>query len=149
MLQSISVRFRAWPLFPILVACATSKPVPQVSHAATIGDLCAKVECAKHVASSVGVMDGKLVSEGKELTPQFAAIQSFDVSLDRREVVFSAKRKDNFDIGLVSLDGSDIHWIPEDPVDETGPVWAPRGNKVAYILHTATGSIVRTVHIPT
>jgi len=148
-LQSILVRFRAGLLFPILVACATSKTVPQVPHAAQISDLCAKIECAKRATSSVQIVDGKLVSDGKELTPQFAAIQSFDVSLDRREIVFSAKRKDNFDIGLVSLDGSDIHWVPEDPADETDPLWAPRGNKAAYIVHGKAGDSVRTVHVPT
>lgn len=88
---------------------------------------------------------------GRDLTPPFAAIDSFDVSADRREVVFSAKRKErgNFDIGLVSADGSDVHWIPEDPADETGVEWAPRGNKVSYIVHGKEGDLVRTVHIPT
>jgi hypothetical protein len=136
-------------LFPILVACATSKPVPNAPRAATIDDLCARVECAKRSTSNVKIVDGKLVNDGKELTPRFAAIESFDVSLDRGEVVFSAKRKDNFDIGLVALEGSEIHWVPEDPADEVGPVWAPRGNKVAYIVRGKAGDTVRTVHIPT
>ncbi|MDQ6802144.1 MAG: hypothetical protein M3041_15070 [Acidobacteriota bacterium] len=107
------------------------------------------MQCAKRAATNVSIVDGKLVNDGKDLTPQFAAIESFDVSLDRGEVVFSAKRKDNFDIGLVALDGSEIHWVPEDPADEMGPVWAPRGNKVAYIVHGKAGDTVRTVHIPT
>ena len=149
MLESFSVRFRAWFLFPILVACATSKPVPTTPRAATISDLCAKVECAKRAASTVEIVDRKLVNNGKDLTPQFVAIESFDVSADRGEVVFSAKRKDNFDIGLVALEGSDIHWVPEDPADEVQPIWAPRGNKVAYIVHGKAGDTVRTVHIPT
>jgi len=120
-----------------------------VPGAATIGDPCAKVECARRAVSKVKIVDGKLVNGGKELTPKFAAIQSFDVSLDRGEVVFAAKRSDNFDIGLVALEGSEIHWIPEDPADETDPVWAPRGNKVAFIVHGKAGDVVRTVHIPT
>lgn len=91
----------------------------------------------------------KLVNGTKDLTPPFLAIDSFDVSAARKEVVFSAKRKDNFDVGLVSVDGSEIHWIPEDPADETNVAWAPRGNKVSYIVHTRSGDIVRTVHIPT
>jgi hypothetical protein len=132
-----------------MVACATSSPVPTAPHAATINDLCARVECAKRATSTVKIIDGKLVNNGKDLTPQFAAIESFDVSVDRGEVVFYGKRKDNFDIGLVALDGSDIHWVPEDPADEMGPVWAPRGNKVAYIVHGKAGDTVRTVHIPT
>jgi hypothetical protein len=132
-----------------MVACATSKPVPSSPHVARIDDLCARVACANRATSTVRIADGKLVNNGKDLTPQFAAIESFDVSAERGEVVFSAKRKDNFDIGLVALDGSDIHWVPEDPADETGPVWAPRGNKVAYIVHGKAGDTVRTVHIPT
>ncbi len=91
----------------------------------------------------------KLVNGEKELTPPFLAIDSFDVSEARKEIVFSAKRKDNFDVGLVSVDGSEIRWIPEDPADETNAAWAPRGNKVSYIVHTNGGDIVRTVHIPT
>jgi hypothetical protein len=94
-------------------------------------------------------VDGKLVAGGKVLTPQFKAIQSFEVSNERGEVVFSARRAGNFDIGLVSLDGGDVHWVPEDPADETDVQWAPRGNKVSYIIHTKAGDIVRTVHIPT
>lgn len=76
-------------------------------------------------------------------------IQSFDVSLDRREVVFSAKRKDKFDIGLVSLDGSDVHWFPSDPADEINVQWALRGNKVSYTVRAEAGDVVRTVHVPT
>jgi len=107
------------------------------------------VACATAPPDAVHVAKGQLFRGQKALTPRFAAIDSFDVSLERREVVFSAKRTDNFDVGLVSLDGSEIHWIPEDPNDETAVQWAPRGNKVSYVVHTPTGDIVRTVHIPT
>src|SRR2546421_460714 len=48
----------------------------------------------------------RLVRENEALTPEFAAIDSFSVSAERGEVAFSAKRKDNFDVGLVSTDGS-------------------------------------------
>src|SRR6478672_5626112 len=107
------------------------------------------VGCATVPPDQVRIADGQLFRGRTALTPRFAAIDSFDVSQGRREVVFSAKRTTNFDVGLVSLDGSDIHWIPEDPNDEVGVQWAPRGNKVSYIVHTAAGDIVRTVHIPT
>jgi hypothetical protein len=85
----------------------------------------------------------------KALTPRFEAIDSFDVSAERGEVVFSARRNGNYDVGLVAIDGSAISWIPPDPADETSVKWAPRGNKVSYILHLVGGDIVRTVHIPT
>lgn len=91
----------------------------------------------------------RLMRGAKPLTPPFRAIDSFDVSEERKEIVFSAKRTDNFDIGLVSIDGSDVHWVPEDPADEVAVQWAPRGNKVSFIVRTRTADLVRTVHIPT
>jgi len=105
--------------------------------------------CATVSPDRVHVENGQLFRGGTALTPRFAAIDSFSVSPERREVVFSAKRAANFDVGLVSLDGSEIHWIPEDPNDETAAQWAPRGNRVSYIVHTPGGDIVRTVHVPT
>lgn len=83
------------------------------------------------------------------LTEPFAAIDSFAVSESRGEVVFSAKRKDNFDIGLVSTDGSPISWVPADPSDEVSVQWAPHGNKISYIVRARSGDLVRTVHVPT
>ena len=138
----------------VLSGCATSSvPLPAgwdtVPRASVIGDYCATVTCAARAQTAVHVAGNRIFNGDKGLTPAFVTIDSFDVSLDRKEVVFSARRKDNFDIGLVSIDGSDIHWVPEDPANETDVQWAPRGNKVSFILHTATGSIVRTVHIPT
>jgi hypothetical protein len=121
-----------------------------VPLAAVVGDYCIHVACAPaQKLAAIHVAGNRLFNGTTPLTPPFAAIDSFDVSLERKEVVFSAKRTSNFDVGLVSIDGSDIHWIPEDPADEVSPQWAPRGNKVSYIVQTATGSIVRTVHIPT
>jgi hypothetical protein len=90
----------------------------------------------------------KLVAGDKDLTPEYRAIDSFDVSLERREVAFSAKRKDDFDIGLVSLDGSQINWVPPDPSDEMAVQYAPRGNKINFVVRARGGDLVRTVHIP-
>src|SRR5438128_2926416 len=148
------MRFAASLSLLLTVACASSlKPIPEawrtVPEAPPITDLCARVTCAEKPKSNVRIAGGKLVNGAKELTPAFPAIQSFDVSLDRGEVVFSAKRGDNFDVGLVSTDGSEIHWIPSERVDETDVQWAPRGNKVSFVVHTPRGDVVRTVHIPT
>ncbi len=135
-------------------ACATtSLPVPKGWEASpsapVVSDYCSHFDCAPKAQTAVHVAGNRIFNGDKALTPEFAAIDSFDVSLERKEIVFSARRKDNFDVGLVSVDGSDIHWIPEDPADEVSAQWAPRGNKVSFILHTKAGSIVRTVHIPT
>ncbi len=83
------------------------------------------------------------------LTDSFLAIDSFDVSESRGEVVFSAKRADNFDIGLVAVDGSQVNWAPAEPVDEVSVQWAPRGNKVSYVVRGRSGDLIRTLHIPT
>jgi len=144
-----------WLALLLLGSCATASiPLPQswerVPVAATLDNYCAHFQCAaKPQFANIRVAENRLFNGDKALTPQFAAIDSFDLSLDRKEIVFSAKRKETFDVGLVSMDGSDIHWLPEDPADEVNAQWAPRGNKVSYILRTATGSIVRTVHVPT
>ena len=149
-----TLRFLTLLSLLLATACATAlRPVPEgwraVPEAARIDDLCARVTCAARAKSDVRVEGNRIVAGEKALTPAYAAVQSFDVSLERREVVFSAKRTDNLDIGLVSLDGSDVHWLPSERVDETDVQWAPRGNKVSYLVHTARGDIVRTLHIPT
>lgn len=90
-----------------------------------------------------------LVNGEKALTEPFLAIDSFDFSESRGEVVFSAKRDEDFDIGLVSSDGSPINWAPDDPADEVAVQWAPRGSKVSYVVRAAGGDVVRTLHIPT
>ena len=95
-------------------------------------------------------VDGNRIMRGeKALTEAFREVESFDVSESRGEVVFSAKREDNFDIGLVSTDGSPISWVPSETVDETTVQWAPRGNKISFVVRSKTGDFVRTVHIPT
>jgi len=139
-----------------MTACTTSlAPVPAawrtVPEAPKITDLCARVTCAERPksTSTIRVANGKLYNGERGLTPEFAAIQSFDVSTERGEVVFSAKREGGFDIGIVSTEGSQINWFPAERADETDVQWAPRGNKASYIVHTPRGDVVRTLHIPT
>lgn len=138
-------------LLLFLVGCATAKnagegagaPPLHVSLAKRLDPLC----CAGRDTAGVTIDQGKLVANGKALTPEFKAIESFDVSVDRREIVFSAKRDTNFDIGLVSLDGSDVHWIPADVADEIDPQWSV--NRISYIVRRPGGDLIRTVHVPT
>jgi len=72
-------------------------------------------------------------------------------SLDRKRIVFSAKREGaTFDIGLVSMDGSDIPLVPDDPPrvgiggrrnDGCDGPWAPRRQQgEPTSCTTATGS---------
>ncbi|HYU27072.1 MAG TPA: hypothetical protein VEO74_17820, partial [Thermoanaerobaculia bacterium] len=53
------------------------------------------VGCATASPDTVHVIHNQLFRGKTALTPRFAAIDSFDVSLARREVVFSAKRTNN------------------------------------------------------
>jgi hypothetical protein len=141
------------PDLPIPAAWTTS----DLSHTLDAAELCKRIQCRERQAADVRIVTtatgSKLVRKidgvDKELTPDFLAIDSFDVSAERKEVIFSAKRKDNFDIGLVSIDGSDIHWVPEDGGDETNVMWAMPGHKAIYQLATPVGDAVRAVHIPT
>jgi len=106
-----------------------------------------KAETSVRIVKSAN--GARLVNGDKNLTPDFRAIDSFDVSLARQEIVFSAKRNTNFDVGLVALEGSEIHWLPSDPADEVNVQWAPRGNRVSYIVRTAGGDFVRVVQVTT
>lgn len=98
---------------------------------------------------AIQVRDHRLFNGDKPLTEAFVAIDSFDLSASRGEVVFSAKRENDFDIGLVAADGSAISWVPDDPADEVGVQWAPRGNKISYTVRAKGGDVIRTVHVPT
>ncbi len=103
----------------------------------------------KSVDGDVQVVDGKIRRGAVELTTAFVAIDSLDVSEERGEVAFSAMRETSYDIGLVSTEGSPISWVPSDPADELDVQWAPRGNKISYIVRTASADFVRTLHVPT
>ena len=148
----------------LLYGCATTPPeVPvawlDVPHAAQLRTVSYDADgklrwntdpiVSLRAPSGVRIRANAIERDGKALTPAFRAVDSLAVSEERKEIVFSARRADNFDVGLVSIDGSDVHWVPEDPADETSVQWAPRGNKVSYIVHATTGDVVRTVHIPT
>jgi hypothetical protein len=96
-----------------------------------------------HLASNA------IANGDKVLTEAFQAVDSFDVAESRGEVAFSVKRDADFDIGLVAIEGSPISWIPDDPADEIAVQWAPRGNKISYVMRSKFGDLVRTLHIPT
>ncbi len=100
-------------------------------------------------AGAVRVEGNRIVNGDRPLTEAFEAIDSFDVSESRGEVAFSARRDGDFDIGLVALEGSEVSWVPDDPADEIGVQWAPRGNKISFVVRVSGGDIVRTVHVPT
>lgn len=132
-----------------LVGCSTVANAPPTVPAVPVTKRMDPLCCPRKDPAGVAIDHGRLAVNGKTLTPEFKAIDSFDVSTERREIVFSAKRDASFDVGLVSLDGSDIHWVPEDPADEVDAQWAPRGHKISFIIRRPGGDLVRTVHVPT
>ncbi len=88
-------------------------------------------------------------SVGQPLTEFFERIESFAISPDGKEIVLSARRSGNDDVGILSAEGGDVRWIAPDPASETMVTWAPRGSKVSYVVTTSGGSLIRTVHVPT
>ncbi|HEX9982398.1 MAG TPA: hypothetical protein VGF69_03965 [Thermoanaerobaculia bacterium] len=99
------------------------------------------------VMGPVRIEENRLVTGMTPLT-ETMPFDSYDVSLSRQEVAFSAKRN-SFDVGLVNLAGGTTVWVPADPADEVQVRWAPRGNKISYIVRGAAGDLVRTLHVPT
>jgi hypothetical protein len=151
------------PLVLVLVGCAsttrqvpsawTAAPIPKAARIRTVVlDSEGKVTqpgTPPLNAGPVHAEGNRLWNGGKPLTETFAAIDSFDLSESRGEVVFSARRDASFDIGLVASDGSATNWIPPDPADEVRVEWAPRGSKVSYFVRAPLGDLVRTFHVPT
>ena len=161
-------RLVPFPLLMVLVACATtSRNVPEpwmsvpratlirtvaldtdgrVTHTPSI-PAPGTVDGTIHVVTDKG---GSRIANGLEvIAGPFPAIESLDHSAERGEVAFSALREDDFDIALVASDGSAINWMPDDPADEVAVQWAPKGNKISYVIRAAGGDVVRTLHIPT
>lgn len=157
----------SWPKLlwiPLLVGCASAPvtipaawmSVPeaprlralQVAEDGTVRTVAVAVP-APH--PTIRVVGNRLMNGDKAITDPMQVIQSFAVSETRGEVVFSARQNvgGDFDIGLVSTDGSPISWIPNDPADELDVAWAPRGNKISYTIRTKQGDYVRSVHVPT
>jgi TolB protein len=61
-------------------------------------------------------------------------------SPDGKQIVYQSKRDtnnnpadDEFDIYLMNADGSDIHSLSLNAVDDTKPRWSPDGNYIAYL----------------
>lgn len=142
----------------LLAGCATTMPVPSQwatvpratpVAAADLARITGVSVLREKAPSGIREVDGQLVDGPVKVTEKFADIQSFDVSEVRGEVIFSAKRESGYDIGLAATDGSKTNWLPADPADETDVVWAPRGNKVSYVVRAKSGDFVRTLHIPT
>ena len=161
-------RFCLAPFLVVLSSCvATSRTIPSewlsVPRTPVIRSLIlgadgtaspssqpAPLTMAKQGIEIVTSPAGQVIANGgKALTEEFGAIESFDVSEARGEVVFSARRTGGFDIGLVAVEGSDISWVPADPADEVAVQWAPRGSKISYVIRSRFGDIVRTLHVPT
>lgn len=150
--------------FAFLAAgCAsTSLPIPQpwmsVSAAPAIGSLTldaeGKVETnpvriAPRLTDGPIHVDGSRLLNGDKVLAENLTIESVSYSESRGEVAFSALHDGNYDIALISTDGGPVHWMPNDPADEQSVQWAPRGNKISYIIRANGGDVMRTLHIPT
>jgi len=130
----------------LALSCASTQPIPKTWMSATEPARAAK----PLIDGPIQLLNNRLWRGDKPVTEAFAAIDSFDYSESRDEVIFSAKEKNaSFDIGLAAGDGSKTNWLPADAADEVAVQWAPRGNKVSYVVRAKLGDVVRTLHIPT
>ncbi|HEY2324176.1 MAG TPA: hypothetical protein VGJ82_15060 [Thermoanaerobaculia bacterium] len=133
---------------PIPAAWLNAPATPQYREA-SFGPRASRPSALHIEKTSEGPTLEVLASGDKILTPGYLAIDSFDVAPEGDLAVFSAKRRDNFDIGLVATAGSQVNWVPSDPRDEVAVQWAPRGNKISYIIRGVSGDVIRSVHVHT
>ena len=138
-------RFIAFIFFSLLLGCTSTQPIPDTWMSAPETTASPR----RMIDGPVRLLNGQLWRGDKPVTDAFAAIDSFDYSESRDEVIFSAKKGTSFDIGLAAGDGSKTNWLPAEAADELAVQWAPRGNKVSYVVRAKGGDAVRTFHIPT
>src|SRR5689334_13419500 len=136
----------------LLASCASrTSSIPlawmDVPHASTIAAVSiaedGKVSPLPSAPKPAGNVRIERTSSGERLfagqtalTGELNAIGAFDVSQERQEVIFSARNGASFDIGLAAMNGADTHWLPADPADEIEVQWAPRGNKISYVVRS-------------
>jgi len=92
----------------------------------------------------------RMTADGtKAVSAVFPKIDSFDLAPRGEELALSAQRNGSFDVAIASTDGKTMNWIPADAADEVGVAWAPRGNKVSFLIRRPDSTLVRSVHVPT
>ncbi|HVT04566.1 MAG TPA: hypothetical protein VHL58_14465 [Thermoanaerobaculia bacterium] len=125
------------------VALAPSSPLRDV----VISENSATIWALQNRGASESLV--RLDGAGEHVVMSAHRIDSFAMSPDETEIVVSAMRDGSFDPAIIAADGSKTKWVSPDPAPETDVTWAPRGHKISYVVHTAAGSLVRTVHVPT
>ena len=141
-------KFSALFFIYLALGCTTTKPIPEAWL--SVPRTAAPEAVPKPTTDGpIRLQLNQLWRDNKAITETFPAIDSFDYSESRDEVIFSAKKDASFDIGLAAGDGSKTNWLPADAADELAVQWAPRGNKVSYVVRAKAGDVVRTLHIPT
>src|SRR5690242_1857008 len=98
---------RALPFLLLLAACSSLKPIPGRWNTTPVSTRIRSIALDDHgnvtlapilpLASPVRVENNRLMRDGKRLTEQFAAIESFDYAPNWDEVIFSARREKGFD----------------------------------------------------
>jgi hypothetical protein len=75
-------------------------------------------------------------------------IDSFAIDSRDKQVAVVAVNGSQFDVGMIDVETGEIKWVAPDQAAERGVTWAPKGNKITYIIQRADGDTLRSVHVP-
>jgi len=85
------------------------------------------------VGNACGLILSNLDGSSPQQITQDPGDTNPDVSPDGQQVVFMSRRKGNWDIYRVAIDGSDLIQLTTDEADDGLPVWSPDGKMIAFV----------------
>ncbi|MGQ9785948.1 MAG: FHA domain-containing protein [Anaerolineae bacterium] len=85
------------------------------------------------VGNACGLIISNLDGSSPQQITQEPGDTNPDVSPDGQQVVFMSRRKGNWDIYRVGVDGSNLIQLTADEADDGLPVWSPDGKMIAFV----------------
>lgn len=85
------------------------------------------------VGNACGLIVSNLDGSAPQQITQDPGDTNPDVSPDGQQVVFMARRKGNWDIYRVGIDGKNLIQLTTDDADDGLPAWSPDGKMIAFV----------------